>query len=171
MISIRQIHPVFVGEVTGTDLMRPMTEAERAAIDAGMDQAAHDLVGAMLRPAEDQSPLDRLAAEKPVKYCDVVGSGKSLGASPAGQAIQAHHVVEVTVAEHDRLGRDQRLLRRLCRRRHHRRRAGTREALLLRHERDPELLSLQLSEVRASGRELIVTVPMAATTPTGSRRV
>jgi alpha-ketoglutarate-dependent 2,4-dichlorophenoxyacetate dioxygenase len=39
-ISIRQIHPVFVGEVTGADLTRPMTETERAAIDAGMDRYA-----------------------------------------------------------------------------------------------------------------------------------
>jgi alpha-ketoglutarate-dependent 2,4-dichlorophenoxyacetate dioxygenase len=39
-ISIRQIHPVFAGEVTGVDLTRPMTEAERAAIDAGMDRYA-----------------------------------------------------------------------------------------------------------------------------------
>ena len=39
-ISIRQIHPVFAGEVTGADLTRPMTEAERAVIDAGMDRYA-----------------------------------------------------------------------------------------------------------------------------------
>ena len=39
-ISIRQIHPVFAGEVTGADLTRPMTDAERAAIDAGMDRYA-----------------------------------------------------------------------------------------------------------------------------------
>ena len=39
-ISIRQIHPVFAGEVTGADLTRPMTEAERAAIEAGMDRYA-----------------------------------------------------------------------------------------------------------------------------------
>src|SRR3954454_14965486 len=39
-LSIRQIHPVFVGEVTGADLTRPMTETERAAIEAGMDRYA-----------------------------------------------------------------------------------------------------------------------------------
>ncbi|MEN3376979.1 MAG: alpha-ketoglutarate-dependent 2,4-dichlorophenoxyacetate dioxygenase [Hyphomicrobiales bacterium] len=39
-ISIRQIHPVFAGEVTGADLTRPMTEPERAAIEAGMDRYA-----------------------------------------------------------------------------------------------------------------------------------
>jgi alpha-ketoglutarate-dependent 2,4-dichlorophenoxyacetate dioxygenase len=39
-ISIRQIHPVFAGEVTGADLTRPMTETERAEIDAGMDRYA-----------------------------------------------------------------------------------------------------------------------------------
>lgn len=39
-ISIRQIHPVFAGEVSGVDLTRPMTVAERAAIEAGMDRYA-----------------------------------------------------------------------------------------------------------------------------------
>src|SRR5260221_4518952 len=39
-ISIRQVHPVFVGEVTGVDLTRPMTLEEIAAIDAGMDRYA-----------------------------------------------------------------------------------------------------------------------------------
>jgi len=37
-VSIRQIHPVFVGEVGGVDLRRPLTPEEAAAIDAGMDR-------------------------------------------------------------------------------------------------------------------------------------
>jgi alpha-ketoglutarate-dependent 2,4-dichlorophenoxyacetate dioxygenase len=40
MLSIRQIHPVFVGEVTGVDLRQPLTREEAAAIDAGMDRYA-----------------------------------------------------------------------------------------------------------------------------------
>ena len=39
-ISIRQIHPVFVGEVAGVDLRRPLAADEVAAIEAGMDQYA-----------------------------------------------------------------------------------------------------------------------------------
>ena len=39
-VSIRQIHPVFVGEVEGVDLRRPLTAEEAAAIDAGMDKYA-----------------------------------------------------------------------------------------------------------------------------------
>jgi alpha-ketoglutarate-dependent 2,4-dichlorophenoxyacetate dioxygenase len=39
-LSIRQIHPVFVGEVLGADLTRPLTREEAAAIDAGMDHYA-----------------------------------------------------------------------------------------------------------------------------------
>ena len=39
-LSIRQIHPVFVGEVSGVDLTKPMTPAEVAAIEAGMDRYA-----------------------------------------------------------------------------------------------------------------------------------
>ena len=40
MISIRQIHPVFAGEVTGADLTKPLSAADAAAIDAGMDRYA-----------------------------------------------------------------------------------------------------------------------------------
>jgi alpha-ketoglutarate-dependent 2,4-dichlorophenoxyacetate dioxygenase len=37
-VSIRQIHPVFVGEVSGVDCARPQSDADIAAIKAGMDQ-------------------------------------------------------------------------------------------------------------------------------------
>jgi alpha-ketoglutarate-dependent 2,4-dichlorophenoxyacetate dioxygenase len=40
MISIRQIHPVFVGEVSGADLSKPLSTADVAAIEAGMDRYA-----------------------------------------------------------------------------------------------------------------------------------
>ena len=39
-VSIRQLHPVFVGEVSGVDLRQPLTGDEVAAIDAGMDRYA-----------------------------------------------------------------------------------------------------------------------------------
>jgi alpha-ketoglutarate-dependent 2,4-dichlorophenoxyacetate dioxygenase len=39
-IAIRQIHPVFVGEVSGIDITRPLSRDEAAAIEAGMDQYA-----------------------------------------------------------------------------------------------------------------------------------
>ena len=39
-VSIRQIHPVFVGEVSGVDLRRPLAADEVAAIEAGMDRYA-----------------------------------------------------------------------------------------------------------------------------------
>src|SRR6266545_3195533 len=38
--SIRQIHPVFVGEVSGVDIARPLSPEEVAAIEAGMDRHA-----------------------------------------------------------------------------------------------------------------------------------
>ena len=40
MLSIRQIHPVFVGEVSGVDLRQPLTREEVAALEAGMDRYA-----------------------------------------------------------------------------------------------------------------------------------
>ncbi|MGD0430511.1 MAG: TauD/TfdA family dioxygenase [Acetobacteraceae bacterium] len=39
-ISIRQIHPVFAGEVTGVDCRAPLSPAAVAAVEAGMDQYA-----------------------------------------------------------------------------------------------------------------------------------
>jgi alpha-ketoglutarate-dependent 2,4-dichlorophenoxyacetate dioxygenase len=39
-VSIRQIHPVFVGEVSGVDLREPLGGDEVAAIEAGMDRYA-----------------------------------------------------------------------------------------------------------------------------------
>jgi alpha-ketoglutarate-dependent 2,4-dichlorophenoxyacetate dioxygenase len=39
-ISIRRIHPLFVGEVSGVDLRHPLTPDEVAAIEAGMDRCA-----------------------------------------------------------------------------------------------------------------------------------
>jgi len=39
-VSIRQIHPVFVGEVSGVDLRRRLSPDEIAAIDEGMDRCA-----------------------------------------------------------------------------------------------------------------------------------
>jgi alpha-ketoglutarate-dependent 2,4-dichlorophenoxyacetate dioxygenase len=37
-VSIRQIHPVFVGEVSGVDSAHPLSDAEIEAIKAGMDE-------------------------------------------------------------------------------------------------------------------------------------
>ncbi len=39
-VSIRQIHPVFAGEVSGLDCRAPLSPNEVAAIEAGMDQYA-----------------------------------------------------------------------------------------------------------------------------------
>jgi len=39
-IAIRQLHPVFVGEVSGVDLARPIAREDVAAIEAGMDRYA-----------------------------------------------------------------------------------------------------------------------------------
>ncbi|MGE0719513.1 MAG: TauD/TfdA dioxygenase family protein [Alphaproteobacteria bacterium] len=39
-VTIRPLHPVFVGEVEGIDMRRPLTADEVAAIEAGMDRYA-----------------------------------------------------------------------------------------------------------------------------------
>src|SRR5256885_12087462 len=46
-VSIRQIHPVFVGEVSGIDISRPLSRDEIAAVEAGMERYA---LLAFLRP-------------------------------------------------------------------------------------------------------------------------
>jgi alpha-ketoglutarate-dependent 2,4-dichlorophenoxyacetate dioxygenase len=39
-ISIRQVTPVFAGEVSGVDITQPLSREDVAAIEAGMDQHA-----------------------------------------------------------------------------------------------------------------------------------
>jgi len=39
-ISIRQLHPVFFGEVSGVDVSKPLSQGDVAAIEAGMDKHA-----------------------------------------------------------------------------------------------------------------------------------
>ncbi|HST76680.1 MAG TPA: TauD/TfdA family dioxygenase [Acetobacteraceae bacterium] len=39
-VSIRQIHPVFVGEVSGVDISKPLSREDAAAIARGMDEFA-----------------------------------------------------------------------------------------------------------------------------------
>jgi alpha-ketoglutarate-dependent 2,4-dichlorophenoxyacetate dioxygenase len=39
-MEIRQLHPLFVGEVSGIDITRPLTPDQAAAIESGMDQYA-----------------------------------------------------------------------------------------------------------------------------------
>src|SRR5215470_17114633 len=39
-VTIRPLHPVFVGEVAGVDCAKPLSCEEIAAIEAGMDQYA-----------------------------------------------------------------------------------------------------------------------------------
>ena len=55
-VSIRQIHPVFAGEVTGIDCARPLSPEETAAIEAGMDQYA--VLVFRDQPLTDQQQID-----------------------------------------------------------------------------------------------------------------
>ena len=54
-ISIRQIHPVFVGEVSGVDITKPLSTDEVAAIDAGMD--AHAVLVFHDQPLTDEQQM------------------------------------------------------------------------------------------------------------------
>jgi alpha-ketoglutarate-dependent taurine dioxygenase len=39
-VTIRKLHPLFVGEVTGVDLTKPISPDDAAAIERGMDNYA-----------------------------------------------------------------------------------------------------------------------------------
>ena len=58
-IAIRQIHPVFVGEVTGIDISKPLSAAEVAAVEAGMDQYAVLVFGNQKLNDEEQISFTR----------------------------------------------------------------------------------------------------------------
>jgi alpha-ketoglutarate-dependent 2,4-dichlorophenoxyacetate dioxygenase len=55
-VTIRKLHPVFAGEVTGVDLSRPLSRDDAAAIEAGMDEHA-----VLVFPKQDISDEQQLA--------------------------------------------------------------------------------------------------------------
>src|SRR5579862_3601426 len=55
-ISVRQLHPVFVGEVTGVDLGRPVDAATLAEIEAAIDRHA-----VLVFPGQTVSDAQQLA--------------------------------------------------------------------------------------------------------------
>ncbi|MDB5563596.1 MAG: 2,4-dichlorophenoxyacetate dioxygenase [Tardiphaga sp.] len=55
-VTIRKLHPVFVGEVTGVDLSRPLSREDAAAIEAGMDEHA-----VLVFPKQDVTDEQQLA--------------------------------------------------------------------------------------------------------------
>ncbi len=58
-IIIRQIHPVFVGEVTGVDLTKPLSREEVAALEAGMDTYAALVIPGQRITDEQQQAFSR----------------------------------------------------------------------------------------------------------------
>jgi alpha-ketoglutarate-dependent 2,4-dichlorophenoxyacetate dioxygenase len=55
-VTIRKLHPVFVGEVTGVDLSRPLSREDATAIEAGMDEHA-----VLVFPKQDITDEQQLA--------------------------------------------------------------------------------------------------------------
>ena len=55
-VTIRPLHPLFMGEVSGLDLRQPATEADIAAVNAGMDRHA-----VLIFPGQDISEEQHLA--------------------------------------------------------------------------------------------------------------
>src|SRR5882757_3364630 len=55
-VTIRQLHPHFVGEVSGVDLRKPLTPQEAADVEAGMDKYA-----VLLFPNQDVTDEQQMA--------------------------------------------------------------------------------------------------------------
>ena len=53
-VSIRPVQPGFAGEVTGVDCARPLSDADVAAINAGMDEQPGQLPIRRLRGGDEQ---------------------------------------------------------------------------------------------------------------------
>src|SRR5205814_5893232 len=62
-VSIRPLHPVFVGEVAGIDCRRPLNHAEVAAIEAGMDRYAVLVIREQFITDEEQLAFTRQFGE------------------------------------------------------------------------------------------------------------
>src|ERR1700704_769132 len=58
-ISIRPLHPVFVGEIAGIDCRRPLNHDEVAAIEAGMDRYAVLVIREQFITDEEQLAFTR----------------------------------------------------------------------------------------------------------------
>jgi alpha-ketoglutarate-dependent 2,4-dichlorophenoxyacetate dioxygenase len=69
-VSIHQIHPVFVGEVTGVRLAQPLSRDEAAAIEAGMD--AHAV---LVFPAQTVSDEEQMAFGRSFGRIEESGGG------------------------------------------------------------------------------------------------
>ena len=55
-MNIRQVHPVFAGEVSGIDISQPLTRDQVAAIEAGMDRYA--VLAFRDQPLTDEQQLE-----------------------------------------------------------------------------------------------------------------
>ena len=62
-VSIRPLHPVFVGEVAGIDCRRQLNHAEVAAIEAGMDRYAVLVIREQFITDEEQLAFTRQFGE------------------------------------------------------------------------------------------------------------
>ena len=63
-ISIRSLHPLFMGKVSGLDLRQPVTAAGIAAINAGMDRHAVLIFPGQVISQEEHLTFSRLPARR-----------------------------------------------------------------------------------------------------------
>ena len=103
-VSIRQIHPMFVGEVEGIDIRRPLTRDEVAAIEAGMDEYGVLVFHDQNITDEQQSAFSRNFGE-----LEVPGAASNI-TKPEDRRLQRREIADISNLDKNNqiLGRDDR---------------------------------------------------------------
>src|SRR5258706_6475957 len=102
-VSIRQIHPHFVGEVSNINLRKPLTRDEVDAVNAGMDQYA-----VLVFHGQDITDDQQLAFTANFGPMETTGSGNIT--RPQDQRLKNPHMIDVSNLnrEQKRFARDDR---------------------------------------------------------------
>ena len=103
-VTIRKIHPLFVGEVDGIDMRRPLTRDEVVAIEAGMDEYGVLVFRDQNITDEQQSAFSRNFGE-----LEVPGAASNI-TKPEDRRLQRREIADISNLDKNNriLGRDDR---------------------------------------------------------------
>jgi alpha-ketoglutarate-dependent 2,4-dichlorophenoxyacetate dioxygenase len=79
-VSVRPLHPLFVGEVSGVELREPLPAEDIAALHAGMNEHAVLVFHNQAMPPEQQREMTRQFGSLELGFARVVGRHRSLEA-------------------------------------------------------------------------------------------
>lgn len=81
-VSVRRLHPLFVGEVSGVDLREPLSPADIAALHEGMNQHAILVFHNQAMTPEQQREMTRQFGVLELGFAKVAGRHRDLAAQP-----------------------------------------------------------------------------------------